>query len=256
MTASASFNQPQKNKVALIAGASRGLGRAMALRLAEEGAQTILLARTVGGLEELDDAIVAAGGLRPTLVPLDLTQEKDERGGDPLRSLARALADRHGRLDVLCVTAGVLPTMTLTPQIDAAAWHEAIALHLTCAYRLVANFAPLLARADAGRAVFFGDRLMLADSASPYFSAYVASKAGLAAFVRSWGAELRGSSLAANVVVPPPFRSALRTRGWPGENPENLPTPEEVATLCLPFLSAQETRSGAMILVPDIDKGC
>ena len=90
--------KPWQNKIALIAGASRGLGQALALRLAEGGAQTVLIARTVGGLEDLDDAIVAAGGLRPTLVPLDLTQEKDERGDDPLRNLALALADRHGTL--------------------------------------------------------------------------------------------------------------------------------------------------------------
>ena len=244
--------KPWQNKIALIAGASRGLGQALALRLAEGGAQTVLIARTVGGLEDLDDAIVAAGGLRPTLVPLDLTQEKDERGDDPLRNLALALADRHGCLDLLCVTAGVMPTMTLTPQIEAKAWHEAIALHLTCAYRLVAGFAPLLARADAGRALFFGDRIMLAESGSPYLSAYAASKAGLSAFVRSWGAELQGSSVAANIAVPPPFRSALRKRGWPGEDSTTLPTPEQVAELCLPLLSEQETRSGALILLPDL----
>ena len=244
--------KPWENKIALIAGASRGLGQAIALGLAKGGAQTVLVARTVGGLEELDDAIVAAGGLRPTLVPLDLTQDKDERGTDPLRSLALALAERHGRLDILCATAGVMPTMTLAPQIEAKAWQEATALHLTCAYRLVANFAPLLVRADAGRALFFGDRVMLAESGSPYLSAYVASKAGLSAFVRSWGAELQGSRVAANIAVPPPFQSALRKRGWPGEDATRLPTPEQVAELCLPLLSEQETRRGALVLLPDL----
>jgi len=215
-----------QNRIALITGATRGIGAAVAKRFAAEGAHVILVGRTQGALEELDDEIGDAGGVA-TLVPLDL------RKFDDIDRLGLGLHERFGKLDILVGNAAILPQLTPTAQFDPQVWQEILDVNLTANARLIRSLDPLLRRADAGRAVF--TTCEAGREAGAYWNAYAASKAGLEALVRSYAAEIAGTAMRANLVDPGPVHTRLRNNAFPGENKDALRKPEDVTA---PFLAA------------------
>jgi NAD(P)-dependent dehydrogenase (short-subunit alcohol dehydrogenase family) len=222
---------PLADRIALITGASRGIGYASALALAKAGAHVVAVARTVGGLEELDDAIRGLGGAA-TLVPLDL---KDYAGVD---RLALALNERFKRLDVLIGNAGILGPLSPLGHVEAAAWEEVMAVNVTANWRLIRAMDPLLRRSDAGRVVFLSSGV--AALALAYWGPYAASKAALEVLARTYAAETATTPVRANVFAPGPIRTRMRAQAMPGEDPMTLETPDKVAEkiveLCLPSL--------------------
>ena len=223
------MSKPLADRIALITGASRGIGAALALQLAEAGAHVVAVARTVGGLEELDDKIKAAAG-SATLVPLDM---KDSEG---IARLALALNERYGRLDVLIGNAGLLTVPSPVGHIDPKDWDSVIAVNLTANWHLIRAFDPLLKAAAAGRAVFITSAV--AYFARPYFALYAASKAALDQLVRTYAAECENTKVRVNLFSPGQTRTRMMATAFPGIDPETLPTPEDVAKaivpLCLP----------------------
>jgi len=224
--------------VALVTGASRGLGRAAALRLAAAGAHVVLAARTSGALEETDDAVRAAGG-RATLCPLDVSAP-----GDSERALA-ALGARFGRLDSLVSCAAALGVLGPAHQISDDAWRRVLETNLVAAMRLIRAADPWLRRAPAGRAVFVTDN----PGVRAYWGAYAASKAALEALALAWAAETARTRLRVNLVDPGPMRTALRAEAFPGEDPAALPAPDKAAGLIL-RLAGPDCRTHGHILRP------
>jgi len=225
---------PLAGRIALITGASRGIGYASALALAKAGAHVVAVARTVGGLEELDDAIRGLDGTA-TLVPLDL---KDFAGID---RLALALHERFQRLDVLVGNAGILGPLSPLGHVEAAAWEEVIVVNVTANWRLIRAMDPLLRRSDAGRVVFLTSGV--AAQAVAYWGPYAVSKAALEVLARTYAAETATTPVRVNVFAPGPLRTRMRAQAMPGEDPMALETPdkaaEKIVELCLPSL--QET---------------
>ena len=221
--------KPLADRIALVTGASRGIGAATALALAKAGAHVVAIARTVGGLEELDDAIRAAGS-SATLVPLDL---KDYDGID---RLALALNERYRKLDVLVGNAGILGPHSPLGHIEPKAWDEIIAVNVTANWRLIRALEVLLKASDAGRAVFMTSGA--ASSAKAYWGAYAASKAALNVLARTYAAETVNTRVRVNLFNPGATRTRMRAAAMPGEDPTTLPTVEQVAekivALCLP----------------------
>ncbi len=207
-------------RVVLVTGASRGIGYQAALEAGRRGAHVIALARTVGGLEELDDEIRATGA-ETTLVPLDL------RDGDGIDRLGAAIFERWGRLDGLVGNAGVLGTITPLSHLDVKDFDQAFAVNVTANYRLIRAMDALLRQSSAGRAVFVSSAA--AGSARPYWGLYAATKAALEALVKSYAAELSLSPVTANIFLPGKVRTAMRAKAMPGEDPQTLPHPSEVA---------------------------
>lgn len=232
---------PLAGRIALVTGASRGIGYATALALAKAGAHVVALARTVGGLEELDDAIRGLGG-SATLVPLDL---KDYAGID---RLALALHERFGRLDVLIGNAGILGPLSPLGHVEAAAWDEVMAVNVTANWRLIRAMDPLLKRSDAGRVVFVSSGV--AARALAYWGPYAASKAALEVLARTYAAETATTNVRVNVLTPGPIRTRMRAQAMPGEDPMTLDPPDKVAEtiveLCLPSLQ----QSGKLYAYP------
>src|SRR5215472_2712590 len=224
---------PLADRIALVTGASRGIGAATALALAKAGAHVVAVARTVGGLEELDDAIRAVGA-SATLVPLDL---KDYDGID---RLALALHERYRRLDVLIGNAGILGPLSPLGHVEPKAWDEIIAVNVTANWRLIRAMEALLTAADAGRAVFLTSGV--ATSAMAYWGPYAASKAALNALARTYAAETENTRVRVNVFNPGPTRTRMRAAAMPGEDPMTLPTAddvaEEIVAMCLPEFQA------------------
>jgi NAD(P)-dependent dehydrogenase (short-subunit alcohol dehydrogenase family) len=222
---------PLAGRIALITGASRGIGYATALALAKAGAHVVAVARTVGGLEELDDAIRGLDGAA-TLVPLDL---KDYAGID---RLALALHERFKRLDVLVGNAGILGPLSPLGHVEAAAWEEVMAVNVTANWRLIRAMDPLLQRSDAGRVVFLTSGV--AALALAYWGPYAASKAALEVLGRTYAAETATTPVRVNVFAPGPIRTRMRAQAMPGEDPMTLEPPDKVAEkiveLCLPSL--------------------
>jgi len=216
-------------RVALVTGASRGIGRAVALRFAAEGAHVIALARTQGALEELDDAIREVGGAA-TLVTLDL------RLPDDIDRMGLALYQKFGRLDILVGAAGILGTLSPVSHIAPKDWDDVMAVNLTANWRLMRSFDALLRQSDAGRAIFV--TAAVASHASPYWGAYAASKAGLETLVRSWATEVgRTTDLRVNLVDPGIVRTKLRAQAFPGEDPLKHKPPEEVTQIFVDLAS-------------------
>ena len=207
-------------RIALITGASRGIGRAIALRFAREGAQTILVARTVGGLEEVDDDIRAFGGSAPVLVPLDL------REGDKIDELGGVLYQRFEKLDILVGNAGMLGALSPVGHLEPKTWDETMAVNLTANYRLIRSFDPLLRRSDAGRAIFVTSGA--AAKAIAYWGLYGASKAALEQLVKCYAEEVARFGVKANLISPGAVRTKMRAKAFPGEDPESLRAPEDV----------------------------
>jgi NAD(P)-dependent dehydrogenase (short-subunit alcohol dehydrogenase family) len=229
-------------KVALITGASRGIGAAVALRLAGEGAHVVLAARTVGGLEEVDDAVRAAGG-SATLVPLDL------RDMAKIDELAAALHDRYGRLDILIGNAGELGVFSPLGHIRPALWAEVMDLNLTANWRLIRAMDPLLRAAPAGRAIFVTSRA--AHGIYAYWGPYAVSKAGLEMLVSIYAAEVAKTKVRANLIDPGIVRTRLRARAFPGEDPSLLPPPETVVDAFLALALPGFTRNGELVMAAE-----
>ena len=204
-------------RVALITGASRGLGAAAALAYASEGAHCVLVARTVGGLEEVDDRIKAIGG-SATLVPLDVTD------GPGIDRLGQALFDRFGRLDVLLGNAAILGTLSPMGHFEPKLFEQVMAVNVTANWRLIRSMDPLLRRSDAGRAIFVtsgASRRII-----PYWGAYATSKAALDMMVGIYAAEVAHTQVKANLFNPGPMRTFMRREAFPGEDEAQQIPPE------------------------------
>jgi NAD(P)-dependent dehydrogenase (short-subunit alcohol dehydrogenase family) len=223
------MSKPLADRIALVTGASRGIGKATALKLAEAGAHVVAIARTVGGLEELDDEIRAANG-SATLVPLDLTDFPaiDRLGG--------ALHERYQRLDVLVANAGILGVLSPLGHIEPKSWDEMIAVNVTANWRLIRSMDPLLQASDAGRAVFVTSGV--ASRPRAYWGAYAACKAALEMMARVYAAETATTPVRVNLFNPGPTRTRMRALAMPGEDPMTLEPPEgpaaKIVELCLP----------------------
>src|ERR1700674_1897690 len=207
-----------QGRLALITGASRGIGAAVARRFAAEGAQLILVARTQGGLEERDDEIRALGG-QATLLPLDL------RDFDKIDQMGAAFYRRFGKLDVLVGNAGVLGALSPMGHFAPETWAEVIDVNLTANWRLVRSLDPLLRLSEAGRAIF--TTCAAAREATPYWGAYAASKAALETMVRIYAGEVTKTKIKVNLVDPGIVRTNLRAQGFPGEYRTGLKAPED-----------------------------
>ncbi|HTN95506.1 MAG TPA: SDR family NAD(P)-dependent oxidoreductase [Nordella sp.] len=218
-----------ENRIAVVTGASRGIGKATALALAKRGAHVIALARTQGGLEELDDEIKSLGG-SATLVPADL---KDYPALD---RLGAAIHERWGRLDLVIGNAGVLGKLSPLGHIEPKTWDEVMAINVTANWRLIRSLDPLLKRSEDGRAIFVTSGA--AQKAFAYWGVYSTSKAALETLVRTYAAEVATTKVTANMFSPGPTRTRMRALAMPGEDPETLPSADEVAAqlveMCLP----------------------
>ena len=214
-----------ENRIALVTGASRGIGRASAAALARAGAHVIATATNQGALEELDDELTAATGRSLTLVPLDL---KDGNGID---RLGAAIHERWGRLDVLVGAAGVLGPLTPVAHLDVKDWARVMAVNLTAQWRLIRSMDPLLRASDAGRAVFLTSGV--ARQPRAFWGAYAASKSALETLVAVWADEVDNTPIRAALLNPGATRTRMRAEAFPGEDPDTLPTPEDVAELVL-----------------------
>lgn len=209
-----------QDRIAVVTGASRGIGRAVAERFAAEGATVVAVARTQGALEELDDAITASGGPAPVLVPLDL------RDFDALDRLGGSLFERYQKLDILVGNAGALGQLSPMSHIQPDTWSEVMDINVTANYRLIRSFDPLLRQSDAGRAIFTTSGV--ARSPFAYFGAYAASKAALEHMVKVWAAELHKTSIKANLLDPGVVRTRMRAQAFPGEDPNQHPEPAAI----------------------------
>ena len=225
-------------RTALVTGASRGIGRAAAMALANAGAHVILLARTVGALEELDDEIRAAGGQSATLLQLDL------RKGEKVDALGPTIFQRWGKLDILVGNAGVLGPMSPLGHVNADAWAEVMEVNVNANWRLIRTLDPLLQRSQAGRAIFVSSGAAQARNA--YMGPYAVSKAALEAMVKTYALEVAESKVRVNMINPGPVRTSMRSRAFPGENPDTLPPPEALGALFVKLAAADCTTNGEL----------
>jgi NAD(P)-dependent dehydrogenase (short-subunit alcohol dehydrogenase family) len=230
-------------KIVLVTGASRGIGYQAALAASRRGAHIIAVARTVGGLEDLDDEVKAAGS-EATLVPLDL------RDGDGIDRLGQAIFERWGRLDGLIGNAGVLGTITPLSHLDVKDFDQAFAVNVAANYRLIRSLDPLLRQAEQGRAVFVSSSS--SHSARPFWGLYAATKAALETMVKSYAAELGPTRVKANVFWPGAVRTAMRAKAMPGENPDTLPHPREIVETLVDMVSPEWTETR---MIYDLERG-
>jgi NAD(P)-dependent dehydrogenase (short-subunit alcohol dehydrogenase family) len=223
------------SRIALVTGASRGIGYATARALARAGAHIIAVARTQGGLEELDDEIRKDGGTA-TLVPLSLTDL------DGIAHLGAALHERHGKLDILVGNAGLAGPSSPLGHIDLKPWNDVMAVNVTANFQLIRCMEPLLKNSDAARAVFVTSGA--ANKASAYLGPYAASKAALETLVRVWAHETASTPLRVNLFNPGPIRTRMRAAVFPGEDPMALDTPEQAAEFIVPMCAPEWTATG------------
>ena len=216
---------PLKDRIALVVGASRGIGYETALALARAGAHVIATARTQGGLEELDDAIFAATGKHATLIPFDLVD------GGAIDRLGGAIFERFGRLDVWVQAAATMGASGLTPvsHADPRVWAKVEKTNFTAVYRLIRSLEPLLKASDAGRAVYVTTSVASAPKA--FWGAYAASKAGAEALVKCWADEIESTPVRVAIVDPGRMRTAMRAQAYPGEDPEEVTHPSAIGPL-------------------------
>jgi NAD(P)-dependent dehydrogenase (short-subunit alcohol dehydrogenase family) len=233
--------RPLAGRVALVTGASRGIGRATALAYAGAGAHVIALARTQGALEDLDDAIRQAGS-SATLVPADL------RDFAALDRLAAAIRERWGKLDILLGNAGLLGELAPLPHLDQPVWDAVMAVNVTANWRLIRALDPLLRASDAGRALFLTSGA--AYKATAYWGVYAVSKAALDALVRTYAAETAQSPVRVMLVNPGPLRTAMRRAAMPGEDPETLRTPDDLAPHLVRLSAPDWTETGRIYDFP------
>ncbi|GHF28875.1 short-chain dehydrogenase [Kordiimonas sediminis] len=227
-------------RVALVTGASRGIGRAVALELAKAGVHVIAVARTrsQSALEALDDEINESGG-SCTLVPLDL------KDGDAIDRLGGAIYERWGKLDILIGNAGVLGPMSPLGHIDPKDWAELLDVNLTANFRLIRSMDPLLKLAENARAVFVSSGA--AGKHRAYWGGYATTKAALEELVLTYCSECNITNIKCNIVDPGPIRTKMRASAVPGEDPLTLPTPEDIAPLFLELCSPDQTKHGEII---------
>jgi NAD(P)-dependent dehydrogenase (short-subunit alcohol dehydrogenase family) len=238
------MSRPLSGRLALVTGASRGIGRAIALELARAGAHVIALARTQGALEELDDAIRGVGS-EATLVPCDL------KDFEALDRLGAAIYERWGKLDILIGNAGVLGPVTPLGHIDPPKWDEVLAVNVTANWRLIRSLDVLLRAADAGRALFISSGAAHTANFKPYWGPYAVSKAALEALARTYAAETETTSKVKVMIVNPgPLRTRMRAAAMPGEDPMTLKTPEDLAPKLLPLCSADWQETGKLYDFP------
>ncbi|HZT49556.1 MAG TPA: SDR family NAD(P)-dependent oxidoreductase [Hyphomicrobiaceae bacterium] len=224
-------------RLALVTGATRGIGRAVALAFAAEGAHLILVGRTSGALEEVDDEIRARGA-SATLLTLDL------KAHDRIDALGPTIYQRWGKLDVLVGNAGVLGPLSPLGHVTADAWNEVLEVNLTANWRLIRTLDPLLRRSEAGRAIFVSSGAAVAPRA--YWGPYAASKAGLEALVRVYAEEVANTPVRVNMVNPGPTRTAMRAKAFPGEDPMSLKAPEQIAETFVKLAEAACTDNGRL----------
>jgi NAD(P)-dependent dehydrogenase (short-subunit alcohol dehydrogenase family) len=231
-------SQRLKGRIAVVTGASRGIGRAVALRFAQEGAHVVALARTVGALEELDDAIVAAGG-SATLVPVDLAEL------ERLDQLGPSLYQRFGKVDIFVANAGTLGTLGPITNHAPKEWDSVMRLNVHANWHLMRTLEPALRLSDAGRAIFVTSGAAKADRA--YWGAYAVTKAALEAMATTWAAELANTNIRVNLLSPGPIATRMRAAAFPGENQATLRQPEDIAPLFVDLAAPDCTRHGELV---------
>jgi NAD(P)-dependent dehydrogenase (short-subunit alcohol dehydrogenase family) len=227
-----------QDRIVLVTGASRGIGRAAAKAIAAQGAHVIALARTVGGLEDLDDEIQKAGG-SATLVPLDL------RDYPALDRLGASIFERWGRLDGVFANAGQLGQLTPLAHLDPKVFQEALDVNVTANWRLIRSLDPLLRASDAGRALFVTTGA--ARKHTPFWGSYAVTKAALESLALTYAAECEGTNVKVNLLSPGPLRTKMREKAMPGEDPATLQPPEVVAPLVIELLSPSCTKNGEIV---------
>lgn len=226
-----------EGKVAVVTGASRGIGKATALALAKEGAHIIAVARTVGALEALDDEIKAVSGSAATLVPLDITDF------DALDRLGGVIMEKYGKLDILIANAGFLGDITPVSHLKPKTFDKLMNVNVTANYRLIRSLDPLLRAADHGRAVFMGSS-NVARNPRHFWGGYATSKAALECLVKTYAQEIERSNLRVNILNPGPIRTAMRAKAAPGEDASKLDTPEDLMPLMMQLCSPEFNDNG------------
>ena len=230
--------QRLKDRIALITGASRGIGRAVALAFAQEGAHVLLLARNRKALEEVDDEIRAGGG-KGTLIPLDLAD------GKAIDVLGPTLYERFGRLDVLIGNAAILGRLSPLPHIPAEHWERSFAINVTANWRLIRTLDPLLRRSDAGRVIFVTSGVARIPRA--YWAPYSVSKAALEALAKTYANETSDSAIKVNLIDPGATATRMRAEAYPGEDQATLPTPEHAAGRFVALAMPNWTETGQIV---------
>ncbi|MGA7674561.1 MAG: SDR family NAD(P)-dependent oxidoreductase [Rhizomicrobium sp.] len=232
------MGEDSSRRIALVTGASRGIGRAAAKALAASGAHVILVARTVGGLEEVDDEIRKAGG-SATLVPLNL------KDFDALDRLGASIFERWGKLDAFFANAGVLGALTPLTHLEPKTFDDLLDVNVTANWRLIRSLDPLLRRSEAGRALFISSGV--ARKHVPFWGGYAMSKAALESLALTYATECQGTNIKANLLNPGPVRTAMRAKAMPGEDPETLPLPELLGPLIVEMLSPSYQKNGELV---------
>ena len=225
-------------RIALVTGASRGIGRAVALALAREGAHIIAVARTTSQLEDLDDHIRAIGG-SATLVPLDL------KDGAAVDRLGRAIHERWKKLDIFVGNAGLLGPVSPLSHIKPKAFEELLNINVTANWRLLRSLDILLRASDAGRVIFVSSGA--AHKNKPYWGGYGMSKAALEHLALTYAAEVADSPVRVNIINPGPTRTAMRAEAYPGEDPKDLPEPSEVARMFVDLADPAYGKTGQIV---------
>jgi NAD(P)-dependent dehydrogenase (short-subunit alcohol dehydrogenase family) len=238
-----STDLPLAGRIAVVTGASRGIGRASALALARAGAHVVATARTQGGLEELDDEIRQATGAGATLVPMDL------READGIDHLGGALNQRFGRIDLLVHAAAVLGALTPVSHLEPKQWDQIVAANLTAPYRLIRSFEPLLKAAPAGRAIFVTTGEGVYSRA--FWGAYAATKSGMETLVRCWADEMEHTKVRAVIVNPGKMRTRMRAEAYPGEDPASLPDPSEIGPMMVELAAADQAAAWVRVNFSD-----
>lgn len=234
-------------KVALVTGATRGIGAGVTLALARKGAHIIMVGRTTGALEEMDDAVQELGA-EATLVPLDLMDY------DGIDRLGGHVAKNWGKLDILIGNAGILGPISPVGHIPPKDWDKLMAINVNANYRLIRSFDPLLKAADAGRAIFVTSTV--AESCRAYWGGYATTKAALNCLVKTYANEVANTTaIKANIINPGPIRTAMRSTAMPGEDPENLDTPHDIAPLFVKMSLPEFQANGQIISYTDYKAG-
>ncbi len=229
-----------EGRIALVTGASRGIGRAVAERFAREGAHVIAIARTQGGLEELDDQIKQDTGENATLVPLDI------RDYDAIDKVGAALFERFGRLDIMVANAGLLGVLGPIHHTKPKVWDDVLSVNLTSAWRMTRSFDPLLRASDSGRAIYVTSSV--GHNPRAFWSAYAVSKAGLEMMAKTYAEETLKTNIRVNIINPGATRTGMRAAAMPGEDAETLKTPESIAHVFVNLGAADCTQHGELVV--------